>query len=1504
MKKRTLWYLFDRYLGHFLREKLTLDQLSVDIIDGKGHINDIALDVSSLNEELSFLPFQFVDGCFIDEISVYVPWSSLLTESCGLQIKGSTFICHLNAKDNDKNMGESDYLSRSFMSSSMQLAEEIVHDVEEDKFEGLEIFAQLIDSVLRRIEVIATDTTFILRKNTSSTSTTTTTSHSYSSQNSPTSSTSENHSSPQENVKDLKKQPSNEIKMKVKYLKCEENSNLENDGSAKNEDVNMAPRMISKRLTVENIQLFVGDACVFVLKDRHVMEIKVKGNKCDIQVYLSSILVATIKSMQIDALIDLFTPSKEVESCQIKGAKKMSSSDYARIEEQLQIDFATFKLPNRVPVQAYQTSRKDSSNMYLNDAKFLPLSEACNNDLLSCSSDGPDAKRLFCTIKFPGVALCLLNSSYPDEYNGIHVHSKTQDIETINAQLNELITIPHIRFIAMPLQIDMTHDSIKLMICDFSIVENNHRGIYNILSMDLGDTIHQRSVNFQCDIDRQKVKLSLKKDTNLILDPTLLERLDSYYKPGDSKNSSDFKIICECDSIDADFLFPVADLREESCSIPTALHHEKMKFCAQQLMFQTNLLTYELTMDRLSATLIDDEGSVHEIGTILSSRSETAKLSIKRGPNASVTLDSDLANHALAATEMDESIYISSTDKPEKISPFETKRKVIKSTKDDDEQVISPKDRQASLKYFEICQSLTQLQIEIVAPIVDLFIENKAIMDTLYNRFSNDLALWYPLSKLKSSSYQLPLNASSILNPITNKPQTYFTCRSGLAESMDSESSFHSAEGSVNHRMQNSCTSIICADHLKIRFGPSSSFHLIDCNDVSIGMVIGLEEETTNVISLHGNNIAWDYDDQPIITSNSFVESKSLLNLTVELHRKEQESKKIKFALQLADALILKTDFSVFTNFWNYINVTSESVPGYVPLRTLTELHINVINGGIVHDQPSSSRPVLITLDGAYITAMVVENTRETLFRFIIEESALYFKKNSLSNDSIKNYVCVVDSGLIDLYMKLTDEGNINFRASNNIINIRACSDSLNALSNLAASFVSNSNTNSSFEDDLPPYSPSNLVCNSELESDKENLLNEDLVGEVQRKVLNKQIVEEPLRAKSSSPMEDSDFESFWILGDDDIGTGIKATAEPSIRVLVDEPIKVIENYFGVTKSRPLPELLESISERYLLEEMTLVVNLYGGKDFEDDPEEEDEKEKGKFSENYRRSNEPKVHFVDNSIHLWESLDLRSAPNFFNNDAYFSNLPSNFKLMGGRYRQNDVCVQFSLSKIKSVFDKFKDSCLTSWRFIFMVNEIEIRDRVSKSIINKMLYEYTSENMPRRHSANMVYIKATTLKNPTDNHEECDLRVSVKPLRINIDQDTIMFLVDFFNQVKSFSNPSSDTVARDGSPPSYENAENIDPDQFNNFDSSPPRSEVLTIMQSEPSSSKPSGLFVKSFLFSPDVPIRLDYHGKRVDFEQVSKKLSSNLYCITIFTLFIYLGSLAWIAHGTCSSESK
>ena len=48
IKKRACRYLLQRYLGQFLEEKLTLDQLNVDLYNGTGRVTNVSLDVQVL----------------------------------------------------------------------------------------------------------------------------------------------------------------------------------------------------------------------------------------------------------------------------------------------------------------------------------------------------------------------------------------------------------------------------------------------------------------------------------------------------------------------------------------------------------------------------------------------------------------------------------------------------------------------------------------------------------------------------------------------------------------------------------------------------------------------------------------------------------------------------------------------------------------------------------------------------------------------------------------------------------------------------------------------------------------------------------------------------------------------------------------------------------------------------------------------------------------------------------------------------------------------------------------------------------------------------------------------------------------------------------------------------------------------------------------------------------------------------------------------------------------
>jgi len=88
IKKRACRYLLQRYLGQFLEEKLTLDQLTVDLYNGTGTVSEVRLDVQVRNTFYNYVIFIYYtyntngmlgtgrlrhnSHCAISHINIYV----------------------------------------------------------------------------------------------------------------------------------------------------------------------------------------------------------------------------------------------------------------------------------------------------------------------------------------------------------------------------------------------------------------------------------------------------------------------------------------------------------------------------------------------------------------------------------------------------------------------------------------------------------------------------------------------------------------------------------------------------------------------------------------------------------------------------------------------------------------------------------------------------------------------------------------------------------------------------------------------------------------------------------------------------------------------------------------------------------------------------------------------------------------------------------------------------------------------------------------------------------------------------------------------------------------------------------------------------------------------------------------------------------------------------------------------------------------------------------------
>lgn len=350
-----------------------------------------------------------------------------------------------------------------------------------------------------------------------------------------------------------------------------------------------------------------------------------------------------------------------------------------------------------------------------------------------------------------------------------------------------------------------------------------------------------------------------------------------------------------------------------------------------------------------------------------------------------------------------------------------------------------------------------------------------------------------------------------------------------------------------------------------------------------------------------------------------------------------------------------------------------------------------------------------------------------------------------------------------------------------------------------------------------------------------------------------------------------TDNDDFCILEAPGIGIPPR-DGEPVVTVLTKEPIRIKESHFS--RPRGSSDLLRAPSRfpvpqsRVVLREISVVWHLYGGKDFGGKPM---------------------------SVHAHNANRGRSVPAGVRGSPsrnVSSSRPQNsWRCAGGSGRQHTLLMEIQLTKVSFQHESYpvavagQDSEGASVgtgvgpsgeqplsRQVFIVQELEVRDRLASSQINKFLYLYTSESMPRRAHSNMLTVKALQICPESGlGGPECCLRVSLLPLRLNIDQDALFFLKDFFSNLASSVNPylpvdPAAEVRADSSQKASEEAEaaGLGPDLTASVETT--YSEQSSSSAGSTSSSE-QPIYFREFRFTSEVPIWLDYHGKHVVIEQ-------------------------------------
>ncbi|XP_025028955.1 autophagy-related protein 2 homolog B isoform X1 [Python bivittatus] len=662
----------------------------------------------------------------------------------------------------------------------------------------------------------------------------------------------------------------------------------------------------------------------------------------------------------------------------------------------------------------------------------------------------------------------------------------------------------------------------------------------------------------------------------------------------------------------------------------------------------------------------------------------------------------------------------------------------------------------------------------------------------------------------------------------------------------------------------------------------------------------------------------------------------SMLSVAVKIqsNKSETNTKEFLVAVGLRGATlqhrVLPSGLSWHEQILYFLNISDEPVLGYSPPASITTFHVHLWSCALNYKPLFLPTRSLLTVETFSISSSMALDKSSSTLRIILDEAALHLSDKSNATVNLqKDYVQVMDMGLLELTIRTVkpesgeERSNPYFElhCSSDVIHIRTCSDSCAALMNLIQYIASYG--------DLNP--PAKMECTSGVtkqngkadvsswpssqgpvlaEADQQIL--RDLMSDAMEEIETQQFISPPnlqangsMDEKSQTPaptcsdlflfpdesgnlsQEPSPtYASFTpnmineVIGDvpsenDDFCILFAPKAvisdkeeEPVVKTMVEDAIIIKENHFSLpmkkadTSKTPLHFPVPLM--RYVVKEISLIWHLYGGKDF------------GNIT------------------------PTSPAKNYISPQSSPSHTPTRHgrnTASGGKGRNPDFLIEIQLSKVKfqhEVYPTGEPECELSIleqpvsRQIFMVQDLEIRDRLATSQMNKFLYLYCSKEMPRKAHSNMLTVKALHVRPESGRSpQECCLRVSLMPLRLNIDQDALFFLKDFFTslstevevlmtpdpEVKKPPGPEVTCILprhqsgfKEPNPvisfslhkQSSQNGSVDSVDMLNGDDHNLPHEEA---------SFSDQPIFFREFRFTSEVPIRLDYHGKHVSMDQ-------------------------------------
>lgn len=238
--------------------------------------------------------------------------------------------------------------------------------------------------------------------------------------------------------------------------------------------------------------------------------------------------------------------------------------------------------------------------------------------------------------------------------------------------------------------------------------------------------------------------------------------------------------------------------------------------------------------------------------------------------------------------------------------------------------------------------------------------------------------------------------------------------------------------------------------------------------------------------------------------------------------------------------------------------------------------------------------------------------------------------------------------------------------------------------------------------------------------------------------------------------------------------------------------------------------------KKYTLYELNVVWSIYGGSDFDESCHEN------------KNVTQKKSVTSNMSITYKQRVSGKRKENV------------DWKSIGGEKRNTNVLVKFELSKAKFSHEEYPLDTVQASRQVLVIPDIVVRDGLQCSKFKYMLHSPVED---RNTNEPMILVKAVHVRPEVkQGHriEECSLRMFMLPLKVNIDQETMLFVGDFFAQLAPKQMIVESAI-----------------DSVNNGEQSGSQPE-------EPTDRLIGCVYFSEVVFSPSVQIKVDYKGKTLN----------------------------------------